>query len=113
MTAGRPWPGCHANGPYRQATKPPTLPFAVYSTRNPARRSARSQSRSFPPGPSGPTVGVPSSYQVTAARGYAAPATTTATNPVPVACPFGEVTASRQPGPCEHETDRGDQNVIC
>lgn len=36
---------------------------------------------------------MPSSYQVTAARGYAAPATDMATNPVPVACPFGKVAA--------------------
>jgi hypothetical protein len=72
---------------------------AVYSTRNPARRSARSQSRSFPAGPSGPPVGLPSTYQVTAARGCVASTTRAATNPVPAACPFGKVAASGSPAP--------------
>jgi hypothetical protein len=51
---------------------PPVLCVA-YSTWNPARRSACSQSRNFPVGPAGPTAGLPSSYQVTAARGAASP----------------------------------------
>jgi hypothetical protein len=55
---------------------------------------------------------LPFSYQVTAARGYSAPATGTATNPVPAACPFGKVVACGNLGACERKLDRGDQNVI-
>ena len=71
----------------------------VYSTWNPARRSACSQSRSLPASASAPSVGSPSSYQVTAARGVAAPVTGTARNPVPAPSPLWRVAASGSPAP--------------
>lgn len=58
---------CRQGRAFRQASRQPPVVSVVCSTWNPTRRSACWQSRSFPADPSSAPVGLPSSYQSTAA----------------------------------------------